>query len=292
LRPRYLLRRSRRSTPNAVKLAVPAIGRDLHAGVDTMQWVVTTYLLTTAALLLVAGNLADRFGPKRILIVGLGVALVASILCSLAPSIEALIVARIFQGIGGALITPTAIAMLGSTLRMSDRAQAIGIWVGLGTVAISLGPYAGGWVVDHVSWRAPFLLSLPLITVCLLALAHVPEKSDTRRMRSLDVVGGTLAVIGLGALIYVLTEGSASGWMNAPVLVTGAIGAAALAALVPVEQRLRDPMLRLSLFASRQFDAINLTTLLFYGALAAAGYLLVLELQLHLGYSAAEAGQR
>jgi EmrB/QacA subfamily drug resistance transporter len=283
---------------NVVRVAVPAIGRDLNAGVATLQWTVTSYLVTTAALLLLAGALADRFGRKRVLGVGLLVMLVASILCSIAPSVETLIAARLVQDVGGALVTPTSLALLNGTLRVSDRARGIGIWLGLETLAASVGPYAGGWLVDQVSWRAIFLLTVPLIIVCLITLPRVPENGATRGALSstrtegtgLDVAGAVLAVIGLGAVIYALTAGPASGWLSGPVLVTGVIGVGALLALLPVERRLRDPMVRLSLFASRQFDAINVTTFLLYGALGAAGYLVVLQLELQLSYTAAQAG--
>jgi EmrB/QacA subfamily drug resistance transporter len=275
---------------SVIRVAVPAIGRDFNAGVASLQWTVTSYLVTTAALLLLAGALADRFGRKRVLVVGLLVMLVPSILCSIAPSVETLIVARLVQGVGGALVTPTSLALLNGTLRVSDRARGIGIWLGLETLAASIGPYAGGWLVDQVSWRAIFLLTVPLIIICLITLLRVPENGAARSALSLDVVGAALAVVGLGAVIYALTAGSASGWQSGPVLVTGVIGVGALLALLPVERRLRDPMLRFSLFASRQFDAINVTTVLLYGALGAAGYLVVLQLQLQLGYTAAQAG--
>lgn len=274
---------------SVIRVAVPAIGTDLNAGVADVQWTVTSYLVTTAALLLLAGSLADRFGRKRVLVVGLLVLLVSSVLCALAPSVETLIAARLVQGVGGALVTPTSLALLNGTLRASDRARGIGIWVGLETLLTSIGPYVGGWLVDQTTWRAIFLLNVPLILLGLVILVGVPESSDRRPSLSLDVVGALLAVIGLGGVIYALT-GAASGWLSGPVFVSGVIGLAALVALVPLERRTRDPMLRLSLFASRQFSAINLTTLLLYGALGAASYLVVLQLQLQLGYSAAEAG--
>jgi EmrB/QacA subfamily drug resistance transporter len=275
---------------NAIRVAVPAIGRDLNAGVASLQWTVTSYLLTTAALLLLAGALADQFGRKRVLVVGLLVLLGSSIVCSVAPTVETLIAARLVQGVGGALVTPTSLALLNATLRASDRARGIGLWLGLETLLASIGPYAGGWLVDQVSWRAIFLLNVPVVLVCLIILLRVPESSAMRASHSLDVVGALLAVIGLGGVIYALTAGPGSGWLSSPVLVAGLIGVAALAALVPFERRLHDPMLRLSLFASRQFSAINVTTVVLYGALGAAGYLTVLQLQLQLGYSAAEAG--
>jgi EmrB/QacA subfamily drug resistance transporter len=273
-----------------IRVAVPAIGRDLNAGVVTLQWTVTSYLLTTAALLLLAGALADQFGRKRVLVVGLLVLLVSSVLCSVAPTAETLIAARLVQGVGGALVTPTSLALLNGTLRVSDRARGIGIWLGLETLLTSIGPYAGGWLIDQVSWRAIFLLNIPLILLGLVVLVRVPDRSGTHASASLDVPGALLAVIGLGGVVYALTAGPGSGWLSRPVVVTGVVGVAALAALVPFERRLHDPMLRLSLFASRQFSAINVTTVALYGALGAAGYLTVLQLQLQLGYSAAEAG--
>jgi MFS family permease len=160
---------------NVIGVAVPAIGRDLNAGVAALQWTVTSYLVTTAALLLLSGALADRFGRKRVLVVGLLILLASSVLCSIAPSVATLIAARLIQGVGGALVTPTSLALLNGTLRVSDRARGIGIWLGLETLAASIGPYACGWLVDQVSWRAVFLLSVPLIVVCLLTLLRVPE---------------------------------------------------------------------------------------------------------------------
>jgi EmrB/QacA subfamily drug resistance transporter len=275
---------------NVIKVAVPAIGQDLHASVATLQWTLTSYLLVVAALLLLSGALGDRFGRRRVLAVGLLVMLVSSVLCAVAPSAGALIGARVVQGIGGALVVPNSLALLNGTLRKSDRARGIGIWAAIETLATTVGPYVAGWLVDQGSWRAVFLLNLPLILAALLVLTQVPESSDARRALSLDVFGALLALIGLGGVIYALTAGPASGWLSLPVLIATAVGALSLAALVPVERRLRAPMLRLSLFVSRQFDAINVATVLLYGALGAASYILFLQFELRLGYSAAQAG--
>jgi EmrB/QacA subfamily drug resistance transporter len=275
---------------SVIRVAVPAIGRDFTADVATLQWTVTSYLLATAALLLLAGALADRFGRKRILVVGLLVTLVASFLCTIAPTIESLIAARLLQGVGGALVTPTSLALLNGSLRTDDRARGIGLWVGIETLLTSLGPYVGGWLVDQASWRSIFLLNVPLIVICLVTLLRVPESSNRRSSLSVDYTGALFAMVGLGGIIYALTAGPTSGWSSAPVVLTAVIGVCSLAGLLPLERRLSDPMLRLSLFASRQFSAINLTTVLLYGALGAAGYLVVLQLQLQLGYSAAQAG--
>jgi EmrB/QacA subfamily drug resistance transporter len=275
---------------NVINVAVPAIGRDLHAAVSPLQWILTGYLLTAAALLLLSGALADHFGRRRVLAAGLLVMLGASVLCAVAPSVGTLIGARVVQGVGAAMVVPSSLSLLNGTLRVADRARGIGVWAGLATLGSTLGPYAGGWLVDHASWRAVFLLNIPLIVAGLLVLRHVPEGDASRRPLSLDVWGAVLAVAGLGGVIYALTAGPASGWLSVRTLAAGVIGVASLAALLPVERRLSAPMLRFSLFRSRQFDAINVTTVLFYGALSAAGYLLILQLQLRLGYSASQAG--
>jgi EmrB/QacA subfamily drug resistance transporter len=273
-----------------INVAIPAIGADLDASVKGLQWVLTGYLITVASLLLLAGSLADRFGLRRILMVGLAVMLLASVCCAAAPTIGTLVAARAIQGAGGALVVPSSLALLNSTLRSTDRARGIGIWAGIATLGTTVGPYGGGWLVDHASWRYVFLLNIPLILAAYLALRAVPEVSITRRPFSLDVVGGVLAVLGLGGVIYALTELPSAGWRSAPVLAAGVIGIVCLAALGPVELRQRSPMLRTNIFRSRQFDAINSATLLFYGALAAASYLVVLQCQLQLGYSATQAG--
>jgi len=168
-------------------------------------------------------------------------------------------------------VTPTSLALLNGTLQVADRERAIGLWVGAEALLTSLGPYVGGWLVDQVSWRAIFLLNVPFIFICLVTLLRVPESGDRHISLSLDYAGATLAVVGLGGITYALTAGPTSGWFSAPVVIAAVIGVCALAGLMFLERRLDDPMLRLSLFASRQFSAINLTTLLLYGALGAAG---------------------
>jgi EmrB/QacA subfamily drug resistance transporter len=275
---------------SVVNVAVPAIERDLGASVSAVQWTLTGYLVAVAALLLLSGALADRFGRRRTLAAGLLVMCVASVLCAVAPSVGTLIAARVVQGAGAALVVPSSLALLNGTLRVDDRAKGIGVWAGLATVGTTVGPYAGGWLVDHVSWRAVFLLNLPLIAAGLAVLRHVPERGRAGRALSLDIPGAVLAVVGLGALIYALNSGPSSGWLSAEIVIAAVLGAACLAALAPAERRRTAPMLRLGLFRSRQFDAINATTVLFYGALGAASYLVVVQCQLRLGYSATQAG--
>jgi EmrB/QacA subfamily drug resistance transporter len=275
---------------SVINVAVPAIARDLHAGISSLQWTVTSYLLTVAALLLMSGGLADQFGRRRVLALGLFVMLAASALCAVAPSIGALIAARVAQGVGAAMVVPSSLALLNGTLRVSDRARAIGIWAGLATLGATIGPYAGGWLVDHATWRAVFLLNIPLILTGLLVLRYVPDTDVACRERSVDVVGGLLAVTGLGGLIYAFTAAPTSGWLSAHVLIASAVGVASLTALVPLERRSPAPMLQLSLFRSYEFDGINATTVLFYGALAAASYLFTLQCELELGYTPAQTG--
>lgn len=273
----------------AMYVAVPAIQRHFDASAAAIQWMLTSYLLAVAALLLVAGALADRLGRRRVLVIGLGVMFGASILCALAPSMGVLVAGRAILGVGAALVTPTSLALLNGTLRNSDRARGIGVWAALETLATTVGPYVAGWLVDHQSWRWLFVLNLPLILLALIAVRGVPE-SRGARARSLDPVGPLLAVVGLGGIIYALTEAPDAGWSSPRVVIALVLGVVALAALVPAERRRKAPMLRLSLFASRQFDAINVTTILVYGALAAASYLITVMLELQLGYTAAQAG--
>ncbi|NUR96209.1 MAG: MFS transporter [Kribbellaceae bacterium] len=273
-----------------INVAIPAIGRDLGAGVSGLQWVLTGYLVTVASMLLLAGALADHFGWRRVLVAGLAVMLIASLCCAAAPDIEALIAARVVQGAGGAMVVPSSLALLNGTLRPEDRARGIGVWAGVSTLGTTLGPYGGGWLIDHGSWRYVFLLNVPLIAAALWVLRGVPEVSRPRRALSVDLIGALLTILGLGGLIYALTAGPAEGWGSATVLLPGGVGVVCLVALVPVEQRKPGAMLRTALFRIRQFVAINAATILFYGALSAASYLVVLQCQLRLGYSATEAG--
>jgi EmrB/QacA subfamily drug resistance transporter len=273
-----------------VNVAVPAIGRDLGTSLVALQWILTGYLLTAAALLLVAGALADRYGRRRVLIIGLLVMLAASVVCAVAPSFSVLIAARVLQGVGAALVVPSSLSLLNGALRSQDRAPGIGVWAGLASLGSLIGPFVGGWLVDHASWRAVFLLNVPLVLGAILALVPVPESAAVGGRLSLDGAGAVLAVVGLAGVIDGLTVGAAQGWTTPRVLAELVVGVACLAALLPTERRVRAPMLKLSLFASRQFSAINAATVLLYGAQAAAGYLLVLRCELTLGYSAVQAG--
>jgi EmrB/QacA subfamily drug resistance transporter len=275
---------------SVANVALPAIGRDLSAGMDGLQWIVSGYLLTLSALILLGGALGDRFGRRRVFVLGTVWFAAASLLCGLAPDLRTLIAARALQGVGGALLTPGSLAILQASFRQEDRAQAIGAWSGLGGVATALGPFVGGYLVEAVSWRYIFLLNLPLAAaVILIATRHVPETSDSEAAR-LDLPGAALAVLALGGLTWALISGPLLGPTAAPVLLAALIGGIALVSFVTVELRSSHPMLPLDLFRARQFTGANLVTLAVYGALGVVFFLLVVQLQTVVGYSPLQSG--
>jgi EmrB/QacA subfamily drug resistance transporter len=273
-----------------VNVAVPDIGRDLDASTSDLQWVLNGYLLTLASLILLGGSLGDRHGRRRIFVLGVGLFTAASLLCAIAPNAEMLIFARLLQGIGGALLTPGSLAMIESSFRPGDRARAIGAWSGLGGVAAAVGPLLGGYLVDAVSWRAIFLINLPIgVLVMALAARHVPETRDPTASGRLDVAGAILVGLGLAGTTYALIEAPGKG--ASPLILLAAIGGvAALVAFLVVERRSANPMMPLDIFSSRQFSAANLVTFVVYAALSGVFFLLVAFLQISLGYSAIAAG--
>ncbi|MGI8758797.1 MAG: MFS transporter [Acidimicrobiales bacterium] len=274
----------------AVNVALPAIGEDLDAGLSGLQWVVSGYLLTLAAFILLGGSLGDRFGRRRVFVVGVVWFAVASLLCGLAPSVPALVGARALQGVGGALLTPGSLAIIQASFVPGDRGRAIGAWSGLGSVAAAAGPFLGGWLVGAVSWRAVFLLNLPVAAVVVaVAVRHVPETLDPDRGPGLDLAGAAAGVVGLAGATYALVEAPVRG-AGAAVVAAAAVGLAGLLAFVAVEARTRQPMLPLGMFSSRQFTGANLVTLALYAALSGTLFLLVIHLQQVLGYAPVEAG--
>jgi EmrB/QacA subfamily drug resistance transporter len=274
-----------------VNVALPAIGRDLGAGVDGLQWTISGYLVTLAALILLGGSLGDRFGRRRVFVIGVSWFAAASLLCGLAPNLQLLIAARVLQGVGGALLTPGSLAILQASFHPDDRAQAIGAWSGLGGIASAVGPFLGGWLIEAVSWRLIFLLNLPLaLAVVVVAMRHVPETSDSESAGQLDWAGALLAVLGLSGTTFALIEAPTAGLGSPTILLAAVVGAVCLVSFVIVEARGRQPMLPLSLFASRQFTGANLVTLAVYGAFGGAFFLLVVQLQQVLGYSPLQAG--
>jgi EmrB/QacA subfamily drug resistance transporter len=273
-----------------VNVALPDIGRDLGASTSALQWVLNGYLLTLASLILLGGSLGDRYGRRRIFVLGVLLFTAASLLCAIAPTSGLLVAARLLQGIGGALLTPGSLAMIESSFRPADRARAIGAWSGLGGVATALGPLLGGYLVEAVSWRAIFLINLPLgLLVAAFATRHVPETRDPTASGRLDYRGATLVGLGLAGTTYALIEGPNKG-MTGAVLLAGVGGVAALVAFLLVERTSSNPMMPLGIFASRQFSAANLVTFAVYAALGGVFFLLVSFLQISLGYSPIAAG--
>lgn len=264
-----------------VNVALAHIGEELGAGFSGLQWTVNAYTLGLAALILLGGSLGDRFGRRRVFVVGVVWFAVASALCAFAPSIETLVAARALQGVGGALLTPGSLAIISASFHGSDRSAAVGAWSGLGGIAGAVGPFVGGWLVEW-TWRAVFLINLPLAALVVwVTLKHVPESRDPSAAPGLDLGGTLLAVVGLAGITWGLTERL---WGVA------AVGAVALAAFVVVELRSRHPLVPPALFASRVFTAANVVTLLVYAALGTLFLLLVLQLQVVGGFSPVSAG--
>jgi EmrB/QacA subfamily drug resistance transporter len=273
-----------------VNVALPDIGRDLGASTSALQWILNGYLLTLASLILLGGSLGDRYGRRRVFVLGVGLFTAASLLCAVAPNTELLIFARLLQGVGGALLTPGSLALIEASFRPGDRARAIGAWSGLGGVAGALGPLVGGYLIGAVSWRAIFVINLPIgIFVAWTATRHVPESRDPMAVGHLDLAGAVLAALGLAGTTYALIEAPGQG-TSAAVLVTAIGGILALVAFFAGERRSPNPMLPLEIFRSRQFSAANGVTFVVYAALGGVFFLLVSFLQISLGYTPIEAG--
>jgi EmrB/QacA subfamily drug resistance transporter len=273
-----------------VNVALPAIGRDLHAGLDGLQWTVNAYLLTLGSLLVLGGSLGDIYGRRRLFVTGLVAFTAASALCGLAPSMGVLIAARALQGAGGAMLVPGSLALLTASFHAEDRSAAVGAWSGLAGVAAAVGPFVGGWLVDGVSWRLVFLLNVPVAAAAVaMTVTHVPESRDPDAVPAPDLAGAVVATLGLAGVVFALIQWSAGG-VSAAVVVTGVLGTLALVAFPFVERRSRQPLVPLDIFSSRQFSGANATTLAVYAAFGGALFLLVLELQQVLHYSALAAG--
>jgi EmrB/QacA subfamily drug resistance transporter len=274
-----------------VNVALPELGRDLDADVAGLQWTLNGYLLTLAALILLGGSLGDRYGRRRVFEVGVVWFVAASALCAAAPNIEVLVAARVVQGIGGALLTPGSLAIIEASFRQEDRGRAIGAWSALTGIAAAVGPLIGGYLIDAVSWRAIFLINIPLgAFVVWAARRHIPETRDPSMTGALDLRGSVFATLGLAGVTFALIQAPDHG-MGSPVVVAAlAVGIAALVAFAQTERQAEQPMLPLSIFSSRQFTSANLVTFIVYAALGAVFFLLVVFLQVALGYSPIEAG--
>ncbi len=274
---------------SVVNLALPHIGRDLGGGFAAMQWIVDGYLLTLSALILLGGSLGDIFGQRRVYFTGLIGFGVASLLCGLAPNAGVLVGMRLVQGVFGALLVPSALAIINTNFPPDMRALAIGRWTAFSAVVTAVGPLIGGYLVDVASWRWIFFLNIPLLvaTVVLARLGMAEHIGD--RTRRIDVVGATLAIVGLGGLTYGLIEGPIRQWsvVAGGPLVAGLI---LLVVFVYYEGRAKDPMLKLDLFRSHNFTGANITTFSMYGALGGFFFALGIYLQTVGGYTALQAG--
>lgn len=274
-----------------VSIALPAIGRSLHAQAAALQWTINGYALSLASLILLGGSLGDRFGRRRVFMIGVAWFAAASLLCGLAQNVEMLIAARVLQGVGGALLTPGSLAILEASFRSDDRGKAIGAWSGLAGVSGAVGPFLGGWLVEVASWRYIFLVNVPLAALVLLvARRHVPESRNPHASRELDIAGVLTGAVGLGGLTYGFTAWSAQGPSSPAVLGALTVGVAGLAGFVLAERRSAHPMLPLEMFASTTFTGANLVTFAVYAATGGVFFLFGLNLQVVAGYSPLAAG--
>ncbi|MER5768676.1 MFS transporter [Streptomyces sp. NPDC001985] len=266
-----------------VNVALPRIGEDLDADLAVLQWIVNAYTLALAGLILLGGALGDRYGRRRVFVIGTVWFAVGSLLCGLAPTGELLVLARAFQGVGGALLTPGSLALIQASFHPDDRSRAVGLWSGFGGVGAAIGPFVGGWLVDGPGWRWVFLINVPLAALCVpIALRHVPESRDPKaHHHRFDVLGAALGAAALTLVTYALI--AHVWWAGAAGVVVGAV-------FVRVERRRPEPMLPLSIFRSRLFTAVNLVTLCVYAAFGGFFFLVALQLQVVSGYSPLQAG--
>ncbi len=271
-------------------VALPNIQTQLGATAVDAQWIVESYALFLAALILVGGSLGDHYGRRRIFALGVTVFALASVGCGLAMNPEQLIAARAIQGVGGAMLVPGSLSIISASFDGDQRGRAIGTWSGFSGITAAIGPVLGGYLVENVTWRAAFLINVPLaVAVLFIAFQHVPESRDPDA-RSLDLPGAILGTLGLGGVVFGLIESQSNGFGDPLVIGSLVLGTLALVAFVFVELRSREPMMPLSLFRSRNFSGANLLTLLLYAGLGGALYFFPFTLiQVH-GYSATAAG--
>lgn len=274
-----------------VNVALPSIQREMGATVSDAQWIMESYALFLASFLLVGGVLGDRFGRRRIFMIGIGLFTLASIGCSLSTAVDFLIAARTIQGIGAALLVPGSLALISATFPKAERGAAIGTWSAFSGITAAIGPVIGGFLVDHYSWTWAFLVNIPVgIVLLLICVSKVPESRGASSRSAIDVKGASLATVGLAGIVFALIEAPSRGWGATPIRVATVIGIAALLLFVRVEARSTSPMLPLALFRDRNFTGANILTLLLYAALGGSLFFLPLDLIQVQGYSATAAG--
>ena len=272
-----------------VNLALPKMAADFHASFADLQWVMSAYLLSLSALMLLGGSLGDIFGRKRIYLIGVAGFTIASLMCALAPTIEWLIFTRIVQGACGALMVPGALAIIDTNFVATLRSKAIGLWTAWTAAITAIGPLAGGYLVDVSSWRWVFVVNAPLLALCLwLAYRGVVESKDEEK-RHIDFRGAAVAILALGGIVFGLIEGAASGWTLIPIV--SLIGGIVLSIIfVWLERWSKDPMLKMRLFKNANFTGTNITTFAMYGAAGGFFFVLPIQLQEVVGFSSLQAG--
>ena len=273
-----------------VNVALPAIERDLGGGLSAQQWVSNAYLLALGSLLLVGGSLGDIYGERRVFALGVGSFGVLSLACALSPTIGALIAARGLQGAVGALVMPSSLAIIVAAFSAEERGAAIGSWTAWGAIAAIVGPLAGGWIVDQVSWRWIFALNVPVVAATVMLLLAAVPRGMGDRGRHVDLLGAALCALGLGGFVFALIEQPHYGWGSPAIYAPLVAGIGAFAAFLLYERRTAQPMLKLDLFSRRNFAVGNTETLAMYAGLSILFFFLVIFLQQVAGYSALESG--
>jgi len=274
-----------------VNVALPAIQRDLSASVYQAQWVVESYALLLASLLLVGGALGDRLGRRRVFLIGVGIFTAASVACALSQSVHQLIAARAVQGVGGAMLVPGSLALISAAFAEEERGRAFGTWAAFSGVASAVGPLVGGFLIDRYSWAWAFAVNIPLaVIVVVITWVHVPESRRPGPRAPLDWIGASLATLGLGGVVFAFIEAPTRGWTSLAVLSALVLGGGALAAFVLAERKQQAPMLPLQMLRNRNFAGANLLTLLLYAALGGGLFFLPLNLIQVQGLSATAAG--
>jgi EmrB/QacA subfamily drug resistance transporter len=273
-----------------VNVALPAIERDLGGGLQAQQWVANAYLLTLGSLILIGGSLGDIYGERRVFALGAGAFGLFSVACALAPTTETLIAARGLQGAAGALLVPSSLAIIVAAFPAGERAAAIGTWTAWGAIASLVGPLAGGLIVDQLSWRWIFALNLPLVTLTVVLVRAGVAPTTREHARRVDYVGAALCAVGLGGIVFALIEQPRFGWSSPAILIPLVGGAASFAVFLGYERQIAQPMLKLELFARRNFAVGNLETLSMYAGLGVLFFFLTIFLQQVAGYSALASG--
>jgi len=273
-----------------VNVALPAIQEDLGTGLSELQWIVTGYALTFAALMLIGGKLADAYGRRLIFVIGIVIFTGASLWCGLADSGNMLIAARVLQGAGAALMNPATLSIIAATFPPKERGMAIGIWAGTAALALAIGPLVGGLLTEHLSWHWIFFVNIPVGAIAIAASFLFIKESRDDTHESLDLPGLGTSALGLFALTYGLIEANAYGWTSARIVGSFVVAAVALASFVQIERRRRSPMLDLTLFRSGTYAGANVSMLLVALAMFGIFFFVSLYMQNILGYSAVQAG--